>query len=90
MGMAPTGKRVEMPAILIARISNGKLAQYWRQEDMLGLLRQSGDSGADGLTEGMKRRAWQPLPERETAEAGEIHSTRSGGAHDPQGERHSR
>lgn len=38
MGIPATGKRVEMPGILIARIANGKLAEYWRQEDMLGLL----------------------------------------------------
>jgi predicted ester cyclase len=42
MGIAATSKRVQMPGILIARIVDGKLAEYWRQEDMLGLLRQLG------------------------------------------------
>lgn len=42
MGIAATGQRVEMPGILIARIAHGKLIEYWRQEDMLGLLRQLG------------------------------------------------
>jgi predicted ester cyclase len=42
MGIAPTGKRIEMPGILIARIADGRLAEYWRQEDMLGLLQQLG------------------------------------------------
>jgi predicted ester cyclase len=42
MGIAATGKRVEMPGILIARIAGGEIAGHWPQEDMLGLLRQPG------------------------------------------------
>lgn len=40
MGIAPTGKRVRLPGIFIARVENGKVAEYWREEDMLELMHQ--------------------------------------------------
>jgi steroid delta-isomerase-like uncharacterized protein len=48
-GIAPTGRRVTMPAISIARIAGGKIVEEWYLGDELGLLRQIGgipESGA--------------------------------------------
>jgi steroid delta-isomerase-like uncharacterized protein len=42
MGMAPTGKRVELTAISIHRISGGRLVEDWVEWDKLGLMRQLG------------------------------------------------
>lgn len=33
MGIAPTGNRFILPGILIARLADGKLTEYWREED---------------------------------------------------------
>ena len=41
-GIAPTGKRVEMVGADVARIANGKIAELWYAEDLLGLYRQLG------------------------------------------------
>jgi predicted ester cyclase len=41
-GIAPTGKRVEVRAMDMFRISNGKLVEHWgHAEDSTGFLRQS-------------------------------------------------
>jgi predicted ester cyclase len=40
MGIAPTGKRVTITGIDIYRIEQGRIAEYWCNEDELGLLRQ--------------------------------------------------
>ena len=40
MGIGATGKRVRLPGIFIARVESGKLAEYWREEDQLGLMQQ--------------------------------------------------
>ncbi|GAC1364237.1 MAG: hypothetical protein PVS3B1_23940 [Ktedonobacteraceae bacterium] len=42
MGMSPTGKRVEVTGCGIYRIVDGKIAEEWIQEDMLGMLQQLG------------------------------------------------
>ena len=42
MGVPPTGKAVSVPAILIYRIANGKIAEFWMNADTLGLLQQLG------------------------------------------------
>jgi predicted ester cyclase len=42
MGLAATGKRIRLPGIFIARVEDGKIAEYWRQEDHLGLMQQLG------------------------------------------------
>ena len=42
MGIPPTGKRVQFSGIFIARVDDGKLAEYWREEDLLGLMQQLG------------------------------------------------
>lgn len=41
-GTAPTGRRIRLPGILIARLRDGKIAEYWREEDQLGMLAQIG------------------------------------------------
>jgi predicted ester cyclase len=41
-GLAPTGKRVEVKAIDMFRISNGKIVEHWgHADDPTGFLRQS-------------------------------------------------
>lgn len=40
IGIGATGKRVFIPGILIARIEDGKLTEYWREEDLWGLMQQ--------------------------------------------------
>ena len=42
MGIAPTGKQVTMPLILIYRIADDKIVEHWMQADALGMLQQLG------------------------------------------------
>jgi len=42
MGIAPSGRRVNIEGIRIDRIEDGKIAESWMQWDMLGLLDQIG------------------------------------------------
>ncbi len=42
MGIPATGKRVRIPGIFIAHLDGGKVAEYWREEDLLGLMQQLG------------------------------------------------
>jgi steroid delta-isomerase-like uncharacterized protein len=42
LGVPPTGKRAEWPAIAIFRLADGKVVEEWVQGDMLGLMRQLG------------------------------------------------
>lgn len=44
MGIPATGRRVRLPGIFIARVRDGKIAEYWREEDMLSLMQQLGVS----------------------------------------------
>jgi steroid delta-isomerase-like uncharacterized protein len=41
-GLAPTGKRVEITGMEIARISGGKIAEIWDNYDVMGLMQQIG------------------------------------------------
>ncbi len=41
-GIPPTGKKFEFSAICIWRFSDGKLAEYWSDGDILGLMQQLG------------------------------------------------
>jgi steroid delta-isomerase-like uncharacterized protein len=41
-GLAPTGTWVEIPAIDLWQISDGKLAAVWHHEDILGMMEQLG------------------------------------------------
>jgi len=40
MGMPASGKAYDISEIHIFRIENGKVAEHWRDADMLGMLRQ--------------------------------------------------
>jgi predicted ester cyclase len=42
MGIAPTGKKIEMRNTSIKRIANGKLAESWGTLDNLSMMRQLG------------------------------------------------
>lgn len=42
MGIPRTGNKLEMTAIVIHRIANGKLAEKWSNKDVLGFLQQLG------------------------------------------------
>ena len=42
MGIPPTGKRVELHGMDIARWRNGQIAEFWHIEDIMGLMRQLG------------------------------------------------
>lgn len=46
MGIAATGKKVEIEGITIARLENGKVAEEWTRADMLGLMQQLGAVGS--------------------------------------------
>ena len=42
MGIAPTGKTVDVPFIIIYRMADGKIAQHWMSIDQMDVLRQLG------------------------------------------------
>jgi steroid delta-isomerase-like uncharacterized protein len=42
MGMAPTGKQVELTGISIHRIAGGKIVEDWANADELGMMQQLG------------------------------------------------
>jgi predicted ester cyclase len=42
MGIAPTGKRVDVPFIIIYRMAGGKIAEHWMSIDQMDLLKQLG------------------------------------------------
>ena len=52
VGLAPTGRRVEMTGINIDRIANGRFVERWYEMDRLGLMRQLGASPDRGQVEG--------------------------------------
>jgi steroid delta-isomerase-like uncharacterized protein len=45
MGIAPTGRSVEISVIAIFRFEDGRIAEIWEEADILGLLRQIGVEG---------------------------------------------
>jgi steroid delta-isomerase-like uncharacterized protein len=48
MGLAPTGKQVEVTGITIDRFEGGKIAESWTNWDTLGLMQQIGAAPARG------------------------------------------
>jgi predicted ester cyclase len=42
MGIAPTGKKVNVPALDMARFEGGKLVEHWGGPDQMSLLQQLG------------------------------------------------
>jgi steroid delta-isomerase-like uncharacterized protein len=42
MGIAPTGKHVTVAGFNIVRVEEGKIAEMWDEQDVLGLLQQLG------------------------------------------------
>jgi steroid delta-isomerase-like uncharacterized protein len=42
MGIAATGKRITITGTTVLRIENGKIAERWANEDMLGFMQQLG------------------------------------------------
>jgi predicted ester cyclase len=42
MGIAPTGKSVDVPFIIIYRMAGGKITEHWMSIDQLELLKQLG------------------------------------------------
>ena len=42
MGMPASGKEYDISEIHIFRIADGKVAEHWRDADMLGMMRQLG------------------------------------------------
>lgn len=45
MGMPPTGKRVRVDEIDIARFADGKIVEHWGSTDVMGLMQQLGLGG---------------------------------------------
>jgi steroid delta-isomerase-like uncharacterized protein len=54
LGMAPTGKRVEVTGIDITRFSDGKMVEHWANTDDLGMMQQLGAVPEPGEQEGVK------------------------------------
>lgn len=48
MGIPPTGKRVAVTEMHIARLENGKIVEDWGVMDVLGLMQQLGVAPAPG------------------------------------------
>lgn len=42
LGLAPSGRKINVTGISIFRIADGKIAEHWANEDALGLLQQLG------------------------------------------------
>jgi steroid delta-isomerase-like uncharacterized protein len=49
-GIPPTGKRIAMQGMGIARVAGGKIVELWQMPDMLGLMQQLGVVPAPGQT----------------------------------------
>jgi predicted ester cyclase len=41
-GLPPTGRRVEVPAVVLFRFEDGRVAEGWLNADLLGLMQQLG------------------------------------------------
>jgi steroid delta-isomerase-like uncharacterized protein len=46
MGVAPTGKRIQVRGVQIARFENGRMVERWGSSDELGILKQIGAAPA--------------------------------------------
>ena len=53
MEIAPTGKEVTEPAIIIYRIANGKIVENWISYNQLSLMQQLGVIPSDGTGRGV-------------------------------------
>lgn len=42
MGIAPTGKQIDVSAIVLVRIEGGKVAEFWGVFDQMGIMQQIG------------------------------------------------
>ncbi len=42
MGIAPTGKQIEVGGIAIHRLADGKIVEDWASMDLLGMMQQLG------------------------------------------------
>jgi predicted ester cyclase len=42
LGIGATAPWIRLPGIFIARVEGGKIAEYWRQQEHLGLMQQLG------------------------------------------------
>ena len=42
MGIAPTGKTIDVPFIIIYRVANGRIAEHWMSIDQMEVLKQLG------------------------------------------------
>ena len=42
MGIPATGKKIELSAIIISRVENGKFVEEWEEMDIMGLMMQIG------------------------------------------------
>jgi steroid delta-isomerase-like uncharacterized protein len=49
MGIAPTGKKMRIRGVQIARFRGGKMVERWGSSDQLGMLQQIGASTTPGL-----------------------------------------
>ncbi len=45
MGLAPTGRRIDAPGIIIYRIADGKIVEHWLQVDAMTVMQQLGLAG---------------------------------------------
>ena len=48
MGIAPTGKQIDIGEMYIVRFSGGKMVEHWAQEDSLGMMQQLGVIPTEG------------------------------------------
>ncbi len=48
LGIAPTGKPINVPGVLIDRVAGGRIQEEWAVYDSLGLLQQVGAQPAAG------------------------------------------
>ena len=51
LGIAPTGNRVRVTGIDIARVEEGKIVESWSEADMLGMMTQLGVIPEPGQSE---------------------------------------
>lgn len=40
LGIVPTGRRIKVQVIEMARVADGKIGEHWAEMDMLGMLKQ--------------------------------------------------
>ena len=50
MGVSATGKTIVEHGIMLARVTDGRIAEFWDQPDTLGLIQQLGTAPALGQT----------------------------------------